>query len=88
MLLLLVPVASMPMMVTARPEIEVNARAIVVAIVSMPRTMPVAAMPVAPVAHLSNVRVRTRYLAKASCCATCRRGLSRCEESQRDDGYR
>ena len=88
MILLLAPMASMMMMMVApRPEVQVNVRSIVVAVVPVPRTMQVAAMPVAPVAHLGYVRVLAGCLMQASRCATYRRCLGRCEESQHEDGY-
>ena len=84
MMLLLAPMASMMMMVAPRPEVQVNVRSIVVAVV--PRTMQVAAMPVAPVAHLGYVGVLAGYLMQACRCATYRCRLGRCEESHYEDG--
>ena len=82
------PMAPMMVPIVApRSEVEVEAGAIIVLVVPMPRTMPVPAMPVAPVPHFDDVRVLARYLAEVSRCATYRCGLSRCEEHQHEDGH-
>jgi hypothetical protein len=50
----MVPV--MAVIVAPRAEVEVEARAVVVAVVPMARTVPVATVPVAAVAHLLNLQ--------------------------------
>jgi hypothetical protein len=74
-----------PMMVAPRPEVEVNARAVVV-VVPVAWAVPMATMPVAPVAHLLDLRAIARCGLEVSCKPAGRRGLARCREQSESKG--
>jgi len=82
---LVVPMAPMMVMVAPRPEVEIDAWAVVAAI-SMTRTVQMSAVPVAPVAHLFDASALTRYWFEVSCHAARRRSLNRCREEPKHKG--
>jgi hypothetical protein len=69
-------VAEVPVIVAPRPEVKVNARAVVPA-VSVSRAVPMTAMPVAAMAHLLDACALACHRCEASRYAACRRSLAR-----------
>ena len=82
----MMPMTSMMSMIVApRPQVEVNARA-VVAVVPVAWTAPMAAVPIAPVAHLLDLRAFARCGLEVSRKPAGGRGLSRHREESESKG--
>jgi hypothetical protein len=73
-----VPMVEVPVAIVApRPEVQVNAWAVVIPAVPVSRAVPMAAMPVATVAHLLNACALARHRFETSRHAGCGRSLRR-----------
>jgi hypothetical protein len=81
------PMASMVVMMTPRPEVELDARSVAVVVVPVSWAMPVAAMPVAPVAHLLDAGAVAACDLEVSDSAYRRSLRWRRQKAQRNSGH-